>query len=49
MGLKSSLDIIDVMGFDATREDYEWLAKEAQRLADDPEFWTDDEEQGETT
>jgi hypothetical protein len=41
--IKSGLDIIDLMGPDATQEDYLWLAEVVQALANDPEMFLDDD------
>jgi hypothetical protein len=40
--IKNGFDIIDMMGPDATRSDYEWLATKAQEMADDDEMWDDE-------
>jgi hypothetical protein len=39
-----SLDVIDWMGPEAKREDYEDLLKVVQGLVNDPEMWKEEEE-----
>jgi hypothetical protein len=39
INLDNGMDIIDMMGDQATREDYAWLAQELQKMADDDEMW----------
>lgn len=38
----NGFDVIDLMGPDATREDYEDLLDVVQGLVDDPEMWGED-------
>lgn len=41
--IKSAFDLIDLMGPDATKEDYQSLVDIAQEIITDPEMWGGEE------